>query len=84
MADTVTDNIHPWVEARVWAFDHPYFAVTDAAGNFAISQAPWARGGWWCGTRRPDTAAGRLGTRIEIAPEAAFKPFALESPRWGE
>ena len=28
------------MKGYVWAFDHPYSAVTDAAGNFTIPNAP--------------------------------------------
>ena len=31
---------HPWVRAYVAVFDHPYFAITDAKGAFAIDQLP--------------------------------------------
>lgn len=31
---------HPWERMWVRSFDHPYFAVTDAAGNFEIKLAP--------------------------------------------
>lgn len=33
-------DIHPWMSGWVRVFDHPYFAVTDADGNFEIKQAP--------------------------------------------
>jgi len=33
-------TIHPWMGAYVWAFNHPYFAVTDADGKFTIKNAP--------------------------------------------
>jgi len=33
-------NIHPWMNAHAWAFDHPYAAVTDEKGNFTIKDAP--------------------------------------------
>jgi len=36
----VTCNIHPWMKAYVRVFKHPYFAVTDADGNFEIKNAP--------------------------------------------
>jgi RNA polymerase sigma factor (sigma-70 family) len=83
LADTVTDNIHHWVEARVWAFDHPYFAVTDAAGEFTIARAPV--GAWrlviWHETAGFG-AAGRAGTRIEIKQDGSLEPIELESPHW--
>ena len=34
------DAGHPWMSAYVRVFDHPYFAVTDAAGRFAIRDVP--------------------------------------------
>jgi hypothetical protein len=33
-------DIHPWMKGYVGVFDHPYFAVTDANGNFEIKLAP--------------------------------------------
>lgn len=33
-------DIHPWMQGRARVFDHPYFAVTDADGNFEIKDAP--------------------------------------------
>jgi hypothetical protein len=37
---TVQCNIHGWMSARLAVYDHPYFAVTDADGNFEIKLAP--------------------------------------------
>jgi hypothetical protein len=36
----VESSIHPWMKAYVLILDHPYFAVTDADGNFEIRFAP--------------------------------------------
>lgn len=33
-------DIHPWMEARVAAFDHPFFAVTGDEGTFEIDGLP--------------------------------------------
>ncbi len=33
-------DIHPWMRGQVRIFDHPYYAVTDAKGNFEIKDAP--------------------------------------------
>lgn len=64
-------NIHPWMKGWVRVFDHPYFAVTDADGNFTIKNAPagdyrlkvWqGTGGWLGGTK------GKDGTPITIRP----------------
>ena len=33
-------DVHPWMKAWVLVSDHPYFSVTDATGNFTISDIP--------------------------------------------
>ncbi len=33
-------GIHGWMGGQIYVFDHPYFAVTDANGNFEIKGAP--------------------------------------------
>ncbi|MBA4150614.1 MAG: hypothetical protein H0X66_21075 [Verrucomicrobia bacterium] len=33
-------DIHPWMFSYVSVFDHPFFAVTDANGNFSITNVP--------------------------------------------
>jgi len=33
-------NIHPWMRGRLAVFSHPYYAITDADGNFEIPNAP--------------------------------------------
>jgi len=37
---TLTCNIHTWMKAHVWAFDHPFAATTDKDGNFTIKNVP--------------------------------------------
>jgi len=37
---TYSCSIHPWMSGRIGSFAHPYFAVTDADGNFEIKDAP--------------------------------------------
>ena len=36
----ISCDIHPWMNGWVRVFDHPYFAVTDADGNFEFKLAP--------------------------------------------
>jgi hypothetical protein len=85
VCDTVTDNIHQWVEARVWVFDHPYFAVTDSVGRFTMADVP--TGSWrlviWHEKAGFGTH-GRLGTKIKITREGNLQPITHESPGWGE
>lgn len=33
-------NIHGWMGGKIYVFDHPYFAITDADGKFEIKNAP--------------------------------------------
>ena len=70
---SVSCNIHPWMQAKAFCFAHPYFAVTDADGNFEIKYAPagkyrlivWHEGmGWVAG----DTKPSKHGKLIEIKP----------------
>jgi predicted small lipoprotein YifL len=33
-------NVHPWMRAIVFVFDHPYFAVTSETGRFELKNLP--------------------------------------------
>jgi hypothetical protein len=33
-------NVHPWMRAWVFVFDHPYFAVTSKSGKFELKNLP--------------------------------------------
>lgn len=37
---SVQCDIHPWMAAKLFVFDHPYYALTDAKGNFEIPMVP--------------------------------------------
>jgi hypothetical protein len=36
-------DIHPWMQAWIYVFNHPCFAVTDDSGNFRIASIPAGR-----------------------------------------
>lgn len=36
----VNCDIHPWMNAKVGVYDHPYFAITGADGRFKIERVP--------------------------------------------
>lgn len=36
----ISCDIHKWMTAKAAVFDHPYYAVTDANGNYEIKNAP--------------------------------------------
>lgn len=42
-------NLHPWEEATLLVFDHPYAAVTDAHGKFSLPDVPTGKYTlkWW-------------------------------------
>lgn len=79
-------DIHPWMQGRVYAFDHPYFAVTNDRGEFEIRQVPKGK---WRVVYRHDLGFhqgydGRLGFPIEVADkgkgEMTLKDQAFEAP----
>lgn len=65
-------DIHPWMSATIRVFDHPYFAVTNAAGEYEIQKAPvgkyrifvWHREGYYSG--KDD---GKFGYELTITPK---------------
>jgi len=89
--DHFTDNIHPWVQGCVWAFDHPYFAVTDESGNFQIKdvpEGPWRLVVWHERAGYKGGSDGRVGQRISIAASSNaiqnLEPLVLDSKHWDE
>lgn len=56
--------MHPWMDAKMFVFDHPYFAVTDDNGRFTIDKAPagpcrlvvWHEDGGWLGGNKQGIA----------------------------
>jgi len=69
-------NIHPWMRGRIAVFDHPYYAVTDADGNFEIKLAPngnyrlfiYHESGWRGGKdgRNGETIAIKVGQVMDM------------------
>lgn len=53
---SISCDIHKWMNATLWVFDHPYFAITDEDGNYKIENVPtdvplqlvaWHEGATW-------------------------------------
>ena len=89
MADQFRCDIYPWMDGFVWAFDHPYFAVTDAGGRFEMPDVPvgaWRLVTWHevVGWGTP----GRLGTKITVTADRAGKrelgPLTFARDDWPE
>ena len=80
---SLTCNIHPWMKATGMVFDHPYFAVTDAAGNWTIDKVP---AGKWRVVYRHELGYhkgrdGRLGFPVEVkAGDTAVPAVEFEAP----
>jgi plastocyanin len=78
-------DIHPWMAGRIRVFDHPYFAVTDANGNFEIKDAPagkwrlviWHENGFHKGRE------GVLGMPVEVKGGGTTEvpPVELQLPK---
>ncbi len=68
----LTCSIHRWMKSYVRVFDHPYFAVTDADGNFEIKNAPAGAGKLrmfvWHESGFSGGAAGNLGSTMVVKP----------------
>jgi hypothetical protein len=80
----VCDSGHTWMLGYVHAFDHPYYAVTDAAGRYALADVPpgtyrlhvWHEG-WSASTNdangRPAwNAPVETEQRVTVAPDGAL------------
>lgn len=78
-------SIHPWMKAYIRVFDHPYFAVTDADGNFEIKNAPVLKGQLrlfvWHESGFSGGSSGALGTTIEVkSGEKALGAIKFDGP----
>lgn len=60
-------DVHPWMEAHVAVFDHPFFAVTGADGKFSIGGLP--AGSYTIGIAHP--SVGQLEQTLKISEDAA-------------
>ncbi len=70
---TVRCNLHLWMFARVWSFEHPYAALTGKDGTYEIKDVPAGAGlhlvGWHEGATPnwllPEGAGRRDGLKLE-------------------
>jgi hypothetical protein len=78
---SVACTIHGWMKGYVFVFNHPYFAVTDADGNFEIKGIP--AGTWhyivWQEEKGWDaTPGGKKGTPVKIEASGAADVGKIE------
>lgn len=72
---TISCDIHKWMRAYVRVFDHPYFALTDEDGKFAIKDVPVLKGKLRLLAFHEEGAQhggvkGRAGQSIDVKPGA--------------
>lgn len=65
-------EIHGWMRAWIYVFDHPYFAVTDAKGQFSLDHVP--PGKYVLKLRQPDGGL-QADREITLTPD---KPVTLD------
>lgn len=89
--DQFNSSIYTWMNGHVWAFDHPYFAITDANGRFEIPSAPagkWRLVVWHETAGYLGGVSGRLGTPVTIPKTRTgtveLVPMTFESKDWPE
>lgn len=66
-------DVHPWMFAYVSVFKHPFFAVTDAHGNFEIKNVP--AGIYTISARHRKAGAHEMVVKVtdDTSPEMKFK-----------
>ncbi len=75
-AMAVLCNVHPWMRAVVFVFDHPYFAVTSTAGTFELKNLPpgtYTIEAWQEAYRAQDQTV-TIGPKESKAISFTFKP----------
>lgn len=81
---TIRCTLHPWMQAHLRVFDHPYFAVTDAEGRFEIKLAPTGkcRVVYWHELGFHRGKAGALGFATDLSGGVTDLPaVGLELPK---
>jgi hypothetical protein len=90
-ADCYSSTIHLWMKGYVWAFDHPYFAVTDASGRFEMPKVPagtwrlvvWQEAVGWLGG-----VPGKFGRKVTVPATRTgtheLDLLTFDSDRWPE
>jgi hypothetical protein len=77
---TITCDLHSWMKSWVVVAEHPYYAVTDAAGAYRIAGVPPGR----YRLRMWHEVLGELAREVEVGAQggaASFEAKTLKAPR---
>jgi len=77
-------SVHPWMAGKIRVYDHPYFTLTDADGNFEIKDAPAGkfRVVYWHELGFHKGKDGILGFPETLTgPVTTLKPLEIELPK---
>ena len=77
---TITCDLHSWMKSWVVVAEHPYYAVTDAAGAYRIAGVPPGK----YRLRMWHEVLGELAREVEVGAQggaASFEAKTLKAPR---
>ena len=72
-------DVHPWMFAYACVMDHPYFAVTDKEGKYAIKNVPDGKYTLEVYHRKAAPASAPMSAEIEVKGGSVTKDFTLEA-----
>ena len=71
-------DVHPWMFSYVGLVDHPYFAVTDANGNFTIKNVPPGKYTIEAVHRKSHPTGKGISSEIKVDGSGAKQDFVIE------
>jgi len=72
---TITCDLHSWMKSWVVVAEHPYYAVTDAAGAFRIAAVPPGK----YRLRMWHEVLGDVSREVEVGPQGAAATFDIKT-----
>ena len=72
---TITCDLHSWMKSWVVVAEHPYYAVTDAAGGFRIADVPPGR----YRLRMWQEALGERTQEVQVGAQGAVASFEMKA-----
>src|SRR5437764_717248 len=71
----ITCDLHSWMKSWVVVAEHPYYAVTDAAGAFRIAAVPPGK----YRLRMWHEVLGDVSREVEVGPQGAAATFDIKT-----